>query len=273
MSDETEANPCVRCGAECGEDYDWIRGPLHESSRRHCQACAIALWDCSVFFVFHLDVPDAVRARLQSFDMLRRLQRWFRDTKPFAVHVFHRRETETVEWLALWDSYRNGGRPTEPYSYRAWCSGLEIILLYDETETLDSLEWVCLHELGHHACNQSRMFDEAMSKENVNEGRTSYEWKDDAGHEADSEERLVNRIATSHMGGQERARPWWRPRVTAFKRGDAVLPDAFAPEDSLEFAAFCRAVAEGWASPLPIHGLDMEKVRARLPLPISEIAA
>lgn len=72
------------------------------------------------------------------------------------------------------------------------------------------------------------MFDDAMDEENRTEGRKGYEWKDDAGHEADSEERLVNRIATAHMGGKEYARPWWRPRVNAKLAGETVLPDPHA---------------------------------------------
>jgi hypothetical protein len=124
-------------------------------------------------------------------------------------------------------THQHTNRPPEPYSYRGWCGTQEIVLLYDETETLDSIEWVCLHELAHHACNQAAMFDDAMSQENKNDKRMHYEWKDDAGHEADSEERLVNRIATAFMLGREYARPWWRPRVIAHLAG-LPMPDPHA---------------------------------------------
>jgi hypothetical protein len=108
------------------------------------------------------------------------------------------------------------------------------VILVDETENPDSIEWITYHELAHLSCSRARMIDEAMDAENKVEGRTGYEWKDDAGHEADSEERLVNRVATAWMGGKEYARPWWRPRVAAHLAGEAVLPDPHAPAPAPE---------------------------------------
>jgi hypothetical protein len=186
--------------------------------------------------------------------MLRKFQRWFRSSRRFYVHVFHRLESDNVDWMSRWSTHT---KPAPPYSYRGWCSYDYTVLLWDDTETSQSIEWILYHELGHYVCSQvAYMFDTAMDLENQLEGRGPYEWKDDTMHEADSEERLVNRVATALMGGQERARPWWRPRVTAKQRGYLVLPDGFAPPNSAEFRLFCLARKEGWASPLPILGLD-----------------
>jgi hypothetical protein len=230
--------------------------------QRWCGPCAVKQWECPIRFVFHLGVPDVVRERFTSIEMLKRLIRWNVPHKDLSIHVFDRRESETIPWMSSWG--KRGNRPEEPYSYRGWCSGSEILLLFDETETTDSIEWILYHEIGHAVCGRARMFDDAMARENDIEGRTHYEWKDDIGHEADSEERLVNRMANAYMEGKERARPWWRPRVVAKQRGYTVLPDAFAPDDSPEFIMFCWAKLETWASPLPILGFSESRVRPQL---------
>lgn len=222
------AHECTRCSSTLeNAHYQYLSVPGTESSNKYCAECAVLLWHCPIQFVFHVGIPDDVRATLQSYEMLAWCKRWFGNLKTMTVEVYHRREAETVGFMMKYPSaHRHTGVPTEPYSYRGWCSSLEIILLWDETETLDSIKWICLHELGHHACNNAQMFDMAMQEENKTEGRTTYEWKDDAGHEADSEERLVNRIATAYMGGREYARPWWRPRVQA-KIAGLPMPDPY----------------------------------------------
>lgn len=246
MSDEQEIEVCEGCGAakpSAGWHYedDPLAGPTGTLYVRLCEACAVAQWECPVRFKFHLRIPKEIRDRLVNFAMLQRLKQWFYDggRRPTTVQIYHRRESETLPWMMEFDRYRRNARATEPYSYRGFCSHDYIVLLYDETETADSMEWLLYHELGHHVCNQAKMFDQAMEKENKNEGRTTYEWKDDVGHEADSEERLVNRIANAYMGGREYARPWWRPRVTALLAGDMVLPDGYA-EAGPEWDAFVR---------------------------------
>jgi hypothetical protein len=235
---EPAANPpepwkrCSGCGKESDECL-YEANPLRPEAggARLCPACAVERWPCPVYFVFHAAVPDEVRRALRSWDELQRLRRWFGGTRPFPIHVYHRREAETLAFQLLYDTAHHGsGRPVEPYSYRGWCSYREIVLLWDETETVDSIRWLALHECAHHACSASKMIDAAMEAENANEGRTTYEWKDDVGHEADSEERLVNRVATAHMGGREYARPWWRPRVKAYLEGRPMPPDPHAPE-------------------------------------------
>lgn len=250
---------CVKCGvSNDGVAGLWLKDPT-KADRWHsdfwCGDCAVARWACNVPIVWGLGIPDDVRKATMNFEMLKRLQGWQIPHKYVIIHVFHRREAETIGWMKDW-SGRRSERPDEPYSCRGWCGSNEIVVLYDETETPESIKWIILHELGHAVCNRTYMFDQAMSEENKIEGRTTYEWKDDVGHEADSEERLVNRIATAWCGGQERARPWWRPRVVARERGYTVFPDAFAETRSPEFYMFCVARAEGWASKLPIQGFD-----------------
>ena len=226
MSDEIRT--CADCGAPERErhSFEHVSNPWDWRDSLHvCRACYVKRWPCAIRFVFHFGIPAELREHLETVEMLRKLQRWFGDSRPFLVHVFSRREAETLTWQYQWDRHRSG-KPCEPYSFRGFCRGEHIVILFDETETLESIEWILYHELGHHACHsQVRMFDEAMDAENRNDGRNGYEWKDDAGHEADSEERLVNRIATAYMGGKEYARPWWRPRVKAHLAGEQKLPD------------------------------------------------
>lgn len=213
---------CQKSSDEHSEFY-YAHDYLNEKSRYFCNECAIRRWDCPIHFVFHDLVPQEVKDRFLTVEMLRRLNKWFKhSTGYFPVHVFSRRQAETVEWMRFWST--RGLKPDKPYSYRGYCRYDRIVLLFDETETLDSFEWILYHELGHHACNKNEMFDDAVAEENKIEGRTTYEWEDDVGHEADSEERLVNRIATAYMGGREYARPWWRPRVNAKLKGEP-MPD------------------------------------------------
>ena len=229
---------CEHCGAvRPWEEVLYVTSSFGLTGRYLCRAtCAIALWPCPIRIVLHEEIPPRIAERLRSVHVLERLIAWFgvyskQRVADFAVHVFHRRDSETVPWMQLWDRHA-GQKPVEPYSYRGWCDTAfsRIVLLVDEhTETPDSAEWLLYHELAHLACSNARMIDHAMEAENKTEGRTTYEWKDDAGHEADSEERLVNRVATAYMGGREYARPWWRPRVVALGRGDEILPDPHAP--------------------------------------------
>lgn len=261
---------CGKCGMAELEQYLTMPNPLTGSYdyETRCEPCAVASWPCSVHFVWGFGIPEEVKARFLTLKMLERLRQWDVPTRTKPVYVFHRRETESTYWLSRWDQRAQYCRPGAPYGYRGWCSYDHILLLWDETETPDSMEWLLYHELGHVACSRAKMFDMAMSRENEIEGRTAYAWQDDEAHEEDSEERLVNRVATAHMDGIERARPWWRPRVIGFQRGYSVLPDAFAPGGSPEFEMFRFAVAEGWTarrkdgSMLPIHGYDYGKLGA-----------
>lgn len=232
MSDYT-CRSCSHVGPYTDSGWLHVTDPIDGSYAYLCSGCAIREWPCPIRFVFHFGVPEWARSRLATVETLKNLNSWFGEhsTAPvedFVVHFFHRREAETLSWLHKWDPQRSR-KPVEPYSYRGWCDYRRIVVLVDETETPDSIAWITYHELAHLACSRSRMIDQAMDQENKNEGRTGYEWKDDAGHEADSEERLVNRVATAWMGGKEYARPWWRPRVAALLSGATQLPDPHAP--------------------------------------------
>lgn len=258
---------CAGCAEDLAGEYCYAHDPARNDGDKLCKACAVAAWPSNLHLFFNYGVPKWARDAVRTYEVLEEARRWFSygywKHKPIAVHYYHRREAETIQWMSAWE-YRS--RPSEPYSYRGWCEGSDgrIVILVDETETPESILWITWHEIAHAVTTRARMFDTAMEEENKTEGRKTYEWKDDVGHEADSEERLVNRVATAHMQGKERARPWWRPRVVAKQRGYAVLPDAFAPEMSAEFELFCHAVWEGWASPLPIHGLDLGPVQRRV---------
>lgn len=235
MSDDTRTcNRCQFSGPYEDQKWLWLPQPFGESAGVYlCEKCSIAEWPCPIRLVFHMGTPDWARTRIASAEMLQNLRAWFGEyslapVEDFVVHYFHRREAERLKWLFQWDPNREH-TPIAPYSYRGWCDYRRIVVLVDETETPDSVLWLTYHELAHMACSRTRMIDQAMDQENKNEGRKGYEWKDDAGHEADSEERLVNRVATAWSGGKEYARPWWRPRVVAHLAGSTALPDPHAP--------------------------------------------
>ncbi len=248
---------CARCATTLG-DYDRIQNPAivgDSKSEKVCSACYLSIWDSPVRLVIHHGTP-AFAQELLNREILRRTSHWFQNVADIPVHIFHRRETETLRWHWTWCGGMEPDKEPRPaYSFRGWCGYSGIVLIADETETCESLEWLLYHELGHaEQQRQSRMSDQAWGIENRTEGRNGYEWQDDAGHEADSEERHVNRVATAYMRGREMARPWWRPRVTAKLRGDRVLPDCWAPIESQEFSA---------AFVLPADSFQGKAARAR----------
>lgn len=218
---------CIKCGVQtCKEEH----GSLHAHNAatdvhdRLCEKCGVKVWESPIQFIFAHGIPKHIRNHMQSARVLKRLNQWFHNCAPAVVYFQHRKKSETLEWQHAWEGY---GKPRKPYSFRGWCGNSRILVLVDSDgiETPESIEWITYHELGHlEQQRTSRMSDAAWSEENKNEGRTTYEWEADAGHEADSEERHVNRVATAFMGGKEYARPWWRARVNAFLVG-APLPD------------------------------------------------
>lgn len=226
-SDESK---CSRCSHVLDtETREWLYGPPpREEGEWVCASCYVRAWPSKVHLVFHFGLPEWVERTFRTVEWLDRLKNGFPNTYG-VVQFFPRRVAETVAWQQQWEQHRGRGLPIEPYSYRGWCrwSTGEILILVDEIETPDSLQWIVLHELGHLSVGNAHFVNHAMDRENRNEGREHYEWKDDAGHEADSEERLVNRVATAYMGGREYARPWWRERVNAKLAG---VPQAEWPD-------------------------------------------
>jgi hypothetical protein len=235
----TDVWTCVRCGVESTEkDCKWLK--KNNEYRKACAKCQLEVWDVPIYFIFHWGIPDWVEPHMKSTRVFDNLRQWFRSGPPCYVHFFLRSEVDTLGWQYRWNIWDHENLPRGPYSYRGWCGDRRIIIIVDDNgiETPESIEWITYHELGHHEC-QSRAFmaDAAFSAENKNDGRTTYAWQDDEGHEADSEERHVNRLATAFMGGREYARPWWRKRVNAFLAGETSLPDCHAvpvPEPSTE---------------------------------------
>lgn len=214
-------DPCELCGSAPGTEYTGT--PTGSGAGLYaCQFCFVKAWPANVHLIFHYGCPDWVAPIFQTPKWIQDIRHWFPVQKG-VVHFFSRRVAETLLWMQQWDA-GHGVFPDSPYSYRGWCRAWagEIVILVDETETINSVQWLVLHELGHLACNNAKLLDTAMDKANEQAGRTVYEWKDDVGHEADSEEQLVNKVATAHMGGKEYARPWWRPRVNRLLAGEAV---------------------------------------------------
>lgn len=221
---------CKRCNESL---FDWNEVE-HVDARlgtdHICKQCWLDVWDVAVRFVFEYGIPRFVEERMRTPQVLKRLRQWFgwgsygkRMGPACVVYFVPRAKTERLEWQVEW--HRG-----EPWSYRGYCAHHYIVVIVDDewVETADSVEWLTYHELGHFEQQRNaRMSDNAWEEENKTEGRTTYEWKDDAAHEADSEERHVNRVATAFMGGKEYARPWWRARVNALKAGEPVgnFPD------------------------------------------------
>jgi hypothetical protein len=200
---------------------------LYQKSDTICNDCLHLVWPSQIDVKFHYGVPQWAIDAIQNKETYRIIDQGFnRWNSHCTIHYFHRRETETISWQRQWKDYGDIFGE-EPYSYRGWCSGNIIIVLVDETETPDSIRWITFHELVHLSCHDVPFVDNAWNKENKLEGRDTYEWKDDAGHEADSEEQFCNRVATAYCDGKLMGRFWWRPRVEAFLKGEP-MPDPFA---------------------------------------------
>lgn len=230
-------DPCTECGADLEvAGYNYVNDLSKPgTSTKVCDACDLRIWQTPIKFHFDYGLPKWVEAHMRSKRVLDRLQSWFRDAGPRCqVYFVCRANTDTVRWQYEWSEWERHKAARKPFSFRGWCGGGQIVIIVDAfgIETPESVEWLVYHELGHHE-QQTRayMSDGAWNHENRNEGRTSYEWEDDKGHEADSEERHVNRVATAYMGGKEYARPWWRPRVNAYLAGErdpSKFPDPHA---------------------------------------------
>lgn len=101
--------------------------------------------------------------------------------------------------------------------YRAMAFSGSWIILHENNETLDSMSWLLLHELGHRFCDKLDKllgYDliEIMSGGSLgklsDEEYNLYLTNDDV-HEARYEEQFVNEIATKIMGFAY-DRHWWR---------------------------------------------------------------
>jgi hypothetical protein len=227
---------CAKCKKEFTSGKYQGLYDLNSKSRpwvRLCDECYVHVWNCPIKFVFEWGLPEWVEPHMKSLRVLEQIRQWFRQAPPCIVHFVPRELTESINWNYHWEPSNNEYPQRDKFSYRGFCRWSQIVVIVDShgIETPESIEWITYHELGHHECQKiSHMADTAWDKENKNEGRVGYEWKDDKGHEADSEERHVNRMATAFMGGKEYARPWWRKRVNAFLEGKPIeeFPDCHA---------------------------------------------
>jgi hypothetical protein len=109
-------------------------------------------------------------------------------------------------------------RPEHPlgkkYPYRAVAQqrvggGTDIRVFVDETETLDSVKWLVLHELAHVLVTAQPTLAETLRAQPRPPG---YPHDDDA-HEAVLEEKLANAFADKHAPVPGLDRRWWRQRV------------------------------------------------------------
>lgn len=104
-----------------------------------------------------------------------------------------------------------------PKEYRAMAFSSAWIILHENNETLDSMSWLLIHELGHRWTKKIRDllgYDllEAMSGGSLGSlSKEDYQayLTDDYVHEARYEEQFVNQIANEIMGFAY-DRHWWR---------------------------------------------------------------
>lgn len=119
---------------------------------------------------------------------------------------------------------------SDPNEYRAIAFVGGLIILHNNNETLESLSWILLHELGHQYCIQiNDAFDydlfEALSGGsvgNMSEEEYNIYMTNDVVHEARYEEQFVNNIATQIIG-YNYDRHWWRKNC--YKNKPEVNPN------------------------------------------------
>lgn len=208
----------AKCDNHPDREYSYCPG-----DKKLCAACYVQQYN-PISFVYHRDVLPWVKELFDSEAFNKKLietWRWNSGMPYMDIHVFSRKEAEEIQWHNRWAcrGYDNELRAhTAPYSYRAWCDYWNnyILLLTDDTETPESLEWVFWHELAHAACRAAPLFEKAMSKKNrANNFKSGDAHKNDELHEMCAEEQFVNEVATAMMDGKFLNRIWWRQRVNA----------------------------------------------------------
>ena len=114
---------------------------------------------------------------------------------------------------------------TNDKQYRGECDYNNIIMYFSKNETIESMTWLFLHELGHMVIQHNEaikgMLHFAKRQDYMNKGigsRDKVYWLDDKydeyynsdeGHESDLEEHIVSEFATYIMG-KDYSRKWWR---------------------------------------------------------------
>lgn len=116
---------------------------------------------------------------------------------------------------------------TDEKDYRGECFFNKIVMFESKYETIESMKWLFLHELGHLFLQQNEVaksllilskrqfyFDKGFGD------RNNYYWNadgyykyynSDEGHESDPEERIVSDFATWVIG-KDYSRKWFRER-------------------------------------------------------------
>ena len=126
------------------------------------------------------------------------------------LRIFPRRMVHTI-W-----NYEQPGVPFPPkeYAFRAFPRGSNITIFDDQTETMDSLSWLLLHELAHVWVTRNN--DLRMQFRGI-EKPSGYLTSDSA-HESSPEEQFANMMADQwfqewHKRQGSFHRLWWRKRV------------------------------------------------------------
>jgi len=113
--------------------------------------------------------------------------------------------------------------------FRGYAKGNNIILFFTRYETIKSVEWLLLHEIGHWVLmqNQASAAFMAISRQQHYKAAGIYkgantiyyfepgfhkEYMKDKVHDADPEENLSNLFATAIIG-EDLGRPWWRANI------------------------------------------------------------
>jgi hypothetical protein len=229
MSEPTKTidYPCVN---HPNRDRKWSLG----EGKDYCSECYVAS-EVPLKFVFHSDVEPWVKETYTSEEFCKTIAEvWKKSGRmPFiTVHVFTRAEASELEWHLRWleRGYNKMEKQRPYYGYRAWADywSNRIVILTDDTETTESLQWIFWHELGHICVRAAPLFERATQKENKRNEFGDYSWEDDEQHERCAEEQFVNHVATMMIGGKNLNRLWWRERVNEKLARELALKELMA---------------------------------------------
>lgn len=117
---------------------------------------------------------------------------------------------------------------TNDKNYRGECDYNKITMYFSQYETVESMTWLFLHELGHMFIQHSEvikgMLHYAKRQDYEKKGigsKVKVYWLDDKydefynsdeGHESDLEEHIVSEFAT-YVIGKDYSRAWWRNQI------------------------------------------------------------
>ena len=229
--EQNELTLCEQCGKvvclssdECGEilneDQMHCKECLSKQSKYECDNCLQT--DCPLdrYYSHCYDCDEYVELSLEN--IIDNIKDKISGNKAYEQWFEHMLDVSTVELLKdlkidHWYYAYMKRWGTNPKEFRAMAFTDGTIFIHNNNESLDSLSWVLVHELGHEFCATIEkqfgygLFEELsggplsnMSKEEYN----IYLTNDDV-HEARYEEQFVNNIANKMISGSY-DRHWWR---------------------------------------------------------------